>query len=165
MPAADRISTSISPRGNSIRNELGTVNFRDAAEIAVLRRADLKLLLRPRNAHEKQPPLLFQLVGRRLAPLVRQESLFHGHDVNHRELQPLRGVQRHQRDAVQRGLPIVGVVDQARSLPKTPPAGRGRAWRSSNSRATVSNSSMLASRSSSSGSGEASPLLLVGRLA
>ena len=95
--------------------------------------------LRPRNAHEQQTPLFFELVGLTPAPLVGQKSLFHGHDVDDGKLQPLRGVQGHQRDAVDVGLPIVGVVDQAGLLQKRLQAA-GRV-RSSNSRATVSNSS------------------------
>ena len=97
-----------------MRNELGIVSLALAAEIAVSGQADLKLLLRPGDADEHQPPLLFQLFGMFAAALVRQKSLFDGRQIHDRELQALRGVQRHQRHPVGIGLPGVRIVDQAR---------------------------------------------------
>ena len=84
------------------------------------------------------------------AALVRQQPFFDGDDEHHREFQPLRGVQRHQRHAVVVDFPGVGVVDQAGFFQKLLQMACRPGCCSSNSRAAVSNSSMLASRSWSS---------------
>ena len=57
--------------------------------------------LRPGDAHVAQPPLLVdgRAVGGHRA-MVRQQPFFHAHHVDLGKLQPLGGVQRHQRHGV-----------------------------------------------------------------
>ena len=73
----------------------------------------MQLFARPRDADKQQPAFFLQHVLVFAAPLVRQQAFFHRDDEHNRELQPLRGVQGHQRHAVVVRLPGVGFVDQA----------------------------------------------------
>ena len=62
------------------------------------------------------------------AALVRQDALLHRHQVDHRELQPLGGVQRHHRHAVLLLVPAVHVAGQGDVLQEV---GRWCGWASS----------------------------------
>ena len=93
-------------------------HFSLAAEIAVLGMADLQFLLRPGDAHEHQAAFLFEFVSILLAALMRQQSFFDGHEKDDGKFQPLRGVKRHQRHAIDLGFPAVGVADQRSFLQK-----------------------------------------------
>ena len=80
-------------------------------------------------------------------------SFFHAIMNTTGNLQPFGGMHGHQRDPVVFHFPGVGVVHQGRLFQKRFQARRP-GWVSSNSRAAVSNSSMFASRSSSSSSSD-----------
>ena len=129
--------------------------------IAVLGVAELQFFLRPRDADEQQPPLLFQLLEILAAPLVRQQPLLQGDDEHDGKFQPLGGVQRHQRDLVGARFPVVGVGDQRSLFQEWLQVRRRPDCRMSNSRAAVSNSSMFASRSWSSSSSDFSSSLAI----
>ncbi len=82
------------------------------AKVALHRIAQLQFLFRAGDPHERQPAFLFHLgfvVG---AALVRQQTMLDRHQKDDGELQPLGRVQRHQRDFVALGLPIVGFIHQ-----------------------------------------------------
>ena len=118
--------TSISPRGSSIRNELGIASFRSPRKSRYSARLICSRCCGARDADEHQPPLFLQLLGHAAAPLVRQEALLDGHEIDAGKLQPLRGVQRHQRDAIELRFPLVGVVHQRRFFQECLQVARAR---------------------------------------
>ena len=80
----------------------------------------MHLLLASGDPHEHQSPLFLELIRPIEAPLVREDSILHGHQVNDWKLEPLRGVERHQGHPIGGGVPGVGVGNQRRGLEKSP---------------------------------------------
>src|SRR5699024_2884952 len=78
------------------------------------RAADVKLFLRSGNAHVGQAAFLGKLRGVAQRPHVRELAILPAGEEYHRKLQPLGGVQGHQRDLTCALLwDLVGIGDQA----------------------------------------------------
>ena len=65
------------------------------------------------DADEAEPALLFQLVQVAAGAAVREDAFLQADHRDDGELQPLGGVQRHQRDRAAGALHVVGVADEA----------------------------------------------------
>ena len=79
-----------------------------AEEHAAPRVAEVQPLARPGDADVAEAPLLLELVGVAEAARVREHAVLHAGEEHDGELEPLRGVQRHERDRA-----VVGAVTVA----------------------------------------------------
>ena len=105
----------------SRRNSLGMLVSDRPRMPRVCGPREIEPLAGPRHADEQQPAFLFvfaRIVGAK-GPFVRQEILLDSHNIDDGELESLRRMQRHQRDAVGRSVDAVDVGHEGRRFQKS----------------------------------------------
>ena len=103
--------------------------LRLAAECSHAAVAQVELAASAGNPHEKKSPFLFHIVAILEHPLVRQQALFDADDENHRKLESLGRVQRHQGDCTGVFVPAVdrrGQADLGQEVLDPDPPGAAR---------------------------------------
>src|SRR3989440_1621701 len=98
--------------GDLGKEPAGRVEVRAPEEHAAPRVAEIEPLARAGDADVAEPALLLELVGGAPGPHVRKDAVLEAGQEHHRELEPLGGVQRHQRDGALLAFDVVEIGDE-----------------------------------------------------
>src|SRR5690242_7076772 len=90
----------------------GRVEVGAPEEHSAPRVTEIEPLARAGDAHVAEAAFLLELVGVAQAPHVRKDAVLEAGQEHHRKLEPLGGVQRHERDGALLSLDVVEVGDE-----------------------------------------------------